>query len=81
MRVKASAVGLAAEEYRHELASDAGWTGMAEVDVPAATVDRLYAEGAAVVPEASTCRCTPAWCCTAPPRPRSDGYCRTVRCG
>ena len=52
MRVKASAVGLAAEEYRHELASEAGWTGMAEVDVPAATVDRLYAEGAAVVPEA-----------------------------
>ena len=52
MRVKASAVGLPAEEYRHELALDSGWTGMAEVDVPAATVDRLYADGAAMVPEA-----------------------------
>ena len=52
MRVKASAVGLPAEEYRHELALDSGWTGMAELDVVAATVDRLYADGTAVVPEA-----------------------------
>ena len=52
MRVKASAVGLPAEEYRHELALDSGWTGMAEVDVPGTTIDRLYAEGAAVVSEA-----------------------------
>ncbi len=33
MRVKASAVGLAAEEYRAELAVDSGWTGMTEVTV------------------------------------------------
>ena len=31
MRVKASAVGLRAEEYRHELAVDSGWTGMGEI--------------------------------------------------
>jgi len=31
MRVKASAVGLKAEEYRAELAVDSGWTGMAEI--------------------------------------------------
>ncbi|WP_435735318.1 PhoH family protein [Cellulosimicrobium sp. PMB13] len=31
MRVKASAVGLRAEEYRHELAVDSGWTGMSEI--------------------------------------------------
>jgi len=33
MRVKASAVGLVAEEYRAELAVDSGWTGMTELDV------------------------------------------------
>ncbi|MFZ5852146.1 MAG: PIN domain-containing protein, partial [Actinomycetota bacterium] len=33
LRVKASAVGLAAEEYRAELAVESGWTGMAELDV------------------------------------------------
>ncbi|HRA50333.1 PhoH family protein [Actinotalea sp.] len=33
MRVKASAVGLAAEEYRAELAVDSGWTGMTELDL------------------------------------------------
>ena len=31
MRVKASAVGLAAEEYRGSGAVESGWTGMAEV--------------------------------------------------
>ncbi len=57
MRVKASAVGLAAEEYLHELAPDSGWTGMAEVDVASATIELLYAEGAAVVPEAMDLPC------------------------
>ena len=33
MRVKASAVGLMAEEYRAELAVDSGWTGMTELTV------------------------------------------------
>jgi PhoH-like ATPase len=51
MRVKASAVGLVAQEYLHELAPDSGWTGMTEVDVDAATIDTLYAEGSALVPE------------------------------
>lgn len=44
MRVKASAVGLAAEEYRAELVVESGWTGMAEVDVSADLVDALYEE-------------------------------------
>jgi PhoH-like ATPase len=57
MRVKASAVGLPAEEYRHEITPDSGWTGMAEVDVTAATVERLYAEGSAIVPEALDLPC------------------------
>lgn len=45
MRVKASAVGLAAEEYRAELAVDSGWTGMAEVEVTVEEMDALYERG------------------------------------
>jgi PhoH-like ATPase len=33
MRIKASAVGLEAEEYRAELAVDSGWSGMASIDL------------------------------------------------
>jgi len=44
MRIKASAVGLGAEEYRAELATESGWTGMREVDLTAAEVDELYDE-------------------------------------
>ncbi len=42
MRVKASAVGLEAQEYRAELALDSGWTGMEELEVADAVVDDLY---------------------------------------
>ena len=42
MRVKASAVGLTAEEYLAELVVESGWTGMTELDVPADTIDALY---------------------------------------
>lgn len=45
MRVKASAVGLAAEEYRAELALESGWTGMREVEVDATDLDTLYEDG------------------------------------
>jgi len=45
MRVKASAVGLTAEEYLAELVVESGWTGMAEVDVSADAIDELYADG------------------------------------
>ena len=45
MRVKASAVGLAAEEYRAELAVDAEWSGMAELDVNGAQLDEFYETG------------------------------------
>nr|WP_232524736.1 PhoH family protein [Nocardioides mangrovicus] len=48
MRIKASAVGLDAEEYRAELAheSETGWTGMAEMEVGGTDLDVLYDEGA-----------------------------------
>ena len=42
MRVKASVVGLPAEEYRAEQAVTSGWTGMEEVDVASTDLDRLY---------------------------------------
>ncbi len=41
LRVKAAAVGLAAEEYRAELA-DGSWSGMAELEVTASEVDQLF---------------------------------------
>ena len=44
MRVKASAVGLTADEYRAELVVESGWTGMTELDVAGSDVDRLYEE-------------------------------------
>lgn len=44
MRVKASSVGLAAEEYRAQLAVESGWTGMTEVEIPADLLDILYDE-------------------------------------
>ena len=42
MRVKASAVGLVAEEYRAELVVETGFTGMAELDVAVDDIDQLY---------------------------------------
>ena len=42
MRVKASAVGLTAEEYLAELVIESGWTGMAELEVGADAIDALY---------------------------------------
>ena len=42
MRVKASSIGLAAEEYRHELAIDSGYTGLAEIRLSAEQMADLY---------------------------------------
>ncbi len=50
LRVKAASVGLDADEYRmHPVADSIGWSGMAEIDVSAATIELLY-DGAAVDP-------------------------------
>ncbi|HEX6056933.1 MAG TPA: PhoH family protein [Intrasporangium sp.] len=45
MRVKASACGLDAEEYRHEQGVDSGWTGMDELEITAEELDQLYDRG------------------------------------
>ncbi len=42
LRVKAASIGLAAEEYRAELAVDSGWTGQAELTLSAEQLDQLY---------------------------------------
>ncbi len=42
LRVKAASVGLAAEEYRAELAVDSGWTGMAEITLGSKEISALY---------------------------------------
>lgn len=57
MRVKASAVGLEAEEYQVAGAIDTGWTGMAEVEVSAETMATLYAEQVLSVPEVRDLPC------------------------
>jgi PhoH-like ATPase len=42
LRLKASIVGLDADEYRNELASDSNWTGLAELEVDGAAIDELF---------------------------------------
>jgi PhoH-like ATPase len=42
MRVKASAMGLQADEYRNEFVKDSGWTGVAELDATTEEVNALY---------------------------------------
>ncbi|MSZ39505.1 MAG: PhoH family protein [Actinobacteria bacterium] len=42
LRVKASSIGLAAEEYRAELAADSGWTGLAEISLSGDDMQVLY---------------------------------------
>ena len=57
LRVKAASVGITADEYRAELAVDAGWTGMAELDVPSETIDTLFAEDVAEIEAARELPC------------------------
>jgi PhoH-like ATPase len=42
LRVKASSVGVEADEYRAELAPTSGWTGIVEANVGHAMIDSLY---------------------------------------
>jgi PhoH-like ATPase len=44
MRVKASAVGLVAEEYRAQMAVDSGWQGMSEAELTEDEMARLWTE-------------------------------------
>lgn len=54
LRIKASSVGLLAEEYRAELAvTDSGWTGMSELSLAGDQIDLLFSEESLYVPEVS----------------------------
>jgi PhoH-like ATPase len=57
LRVKASSVGVEAQEYLAELASSSGWSGMVELDVGASLIDELYASDRAEHEIASTLPC------------------------
>ena len=57
MRIKASSIGLQADEYRAELAIEHGWTGMAELDVPAADIQELFSQGESEIEEARELPC------------------------
>jgi PhoH-like ATPase len=57
LRVKASAVGLVAEEYKAELVAESGWTGMTELETTTADVDDLYCHGVIDLDEARDLPC------------------------
>ena len=47
LRVKASSVGVEAQEYLAELVSNSGWTGIEEINVGHSVIDDLYASDCA----------------------------------
>jgi PhoH-like ATPase len=57
MRIKASAVGLPAEEYQAGLAVDTGWTGLSELELDAEQVGQLYSGEVLDVDEARDLPC------------------------
>ncbi|MFC7326760.1 PhoH family protein [Marinactinospora rubrisoli] len=57
LRIKAASIGLAADEYRAELAIEHGWTGMAELEVPAHEVQALFDGGTADIEAARDLPC------------------------
>ena len=57
LRLKCSIVGLDADEYRNELASDPSWTGFVELEVERELIDELYAERVIDLAEARDLPC------------------------
>lgn len=55
MRVKASALGMDAEEYRAELAVESGWTGMREIQVAEEQMSELWDTEALAAPDPEEC--------------------------
>lgn len=49
MRVKASSVGLTAEEYKAEFVVTTGWNGVAEITVGSKVLDELYKNGTTTI--------------------------------
>src|SRR5690606_31654791 len=57
LRVKASAVGPAADEYHAQDVVTSGWSGMVELDVAGSHIDQLYAESVIDLDEARELPC------------------------
>ena len=57
LRVKAAAVGVAADEYRAQNAVDAGWTGMAELELSTVDMQQLYDDRLVYLPDAAEMPC------------------------
>jgi PhoH-like ATPase len=57
LRLKASIVGLDADEYRNELASDSNWAGMEEIEVDGPTIDALFEDHVVDLAEARDLPC------------------------
>ncbi len=57
LRVKAGAVGLAADEYHAQDVVVSGWTGMSELEVDTAAIDTLFTEGVLDLDEARDLPC------------------------
>lgn len=57
MRIKASAMGLAADEYRNDLVRDSGWTGVVELSVAESEMAALYNGEPVLIPEAAILPC------------------------
>ncbi|MFT4087935.1 MAG: PhoH family protein [Gordonia sp. (in: high G+C Gram-positive bacteria)] len=57
LRVKAGAVGLAADEYHAQDVVVSGWTGMDEVETSSAVVDALYSDGVVDIDDARDLPC------------------------
>jgi len=57
LRVKASSVGLHAEEYRAEAVIESGWTGLAELEIAGSDLDALYGAGVADIEAARGLPC------------------------
>ncbi|MDN4474083.1 PhoH family protein [Demequina sp. SYSU T00b26] len=55
MRVKASALGIEAEEYRAELAVESGWTGMREIQLTDEQMSALWESERLDAPPAADC--------------------------
>ena len=57
LRLKASIVGLDADEYRNELARDTSWTGLVEFECESSLIDELYEHGSIDDPRAKDLPC------------------------
>ncbi len=55
MRVKASALGIEAEEYRAELAVESGWTGMREIQLTDEQMSSLWEHESLDAPDPADC--------------------------